>query len=138
MQAKTLVKYFYEQVYSQNLLAEVEHYVAADCVFRLGTQMFPVGIEGMKQHIIDVRKTYPDLQITVLNQFIDGDFVISEVVAEGTHLGEFMNIAPTGKKLVLTGIDIDKVCNGKIVEHCGAVNTFETFMQAGIIRPHNG
>ena len=138
MQAKTLVKYFYEQVFSQNLLAEVEHYVAADCVFRLGTQMFPVGVEGMKQHIIDVRKTYPDLKITVLNQFIDGDVVISEIMAEGTHAGEFMNIAPTGKKLLLSGIDIDKISNGKIVEHYGAVNTFETFMQAGIIRPHNG
>ena len=126
MQPKARVKYFYEQVFSQNLLEEVANYIATDCVFRLG-----------KQHITDVRKTYPDLKITVFNQFIDGDFVISEIMAEGTHSGEFMNIAPTGKKLVLTGIDIDKVCNGKIVEHCGAVNTFETFMEAGIIRPHN-
>lgn len=137
MQPKARVKYFYEQVFSQNLLEEVANYIATDCVFRLGKQVLPVGIEGMKQHITDVRKTYPDLKITVFNQFIDGDFVISEIMAEGTHSGEFMNIAPTGKKLVLTGIDIDKVCNGKIVEHCGAVNTFETFMEAGIIRPHN-
>ncbi|WP_373740885.1 hypothetical protein [Neisseria sp.] len=49
-----------------------------------------------------------------------------------------MNIVPTGKKPVLFGVCIDdKAGNGKITGHTGAVNTFETFMAAGIIRPHN-
>ncbi len=41
---------------------------------------------------------------------------------------------PTGKKLTFIGVDIDKVIDGKIVEHGGAVNTFETLFQEGLIR----
>ena len=137
MSNKALVKYFYEQVFSHNLLDEVAHYIAEDCVLRMGEKIFPCGVVGMRQHIVEVRKTYPDLKITVLNQYRDGDCVISEVMAEGTHRGEFMHIAPTGKRLVLTGIDIDTLRDGKIIAHCGAINTFETFMAAGIIRAHN-
>lgn len=39
----------------------------------------------------------------------------------------------TGKRLVFTGVDIDKVIDGLIVEHSGAVNTFETLFEAGMI-----
>lgn len=42
---------------------------------------------------------------------------------------------PTNRRLVFTGVDIDKVIAGKIVEHGGAVNTFETLFEAGMIGP---
>ena len=35
-------------------------------------------------------------------------------------------------------LDIDKVVDGKIVEHGGAVNTFETLFQEGLIKPEDG
>lgn len=89
----------------------------------------------MKQHLIDVRKTYPDLTMKVIRQFVDGDTVISEFVMVGTHLGEWLGMKPTGRKLRMTGVDIDRFVDGKIVEHGGAVNTFETLFEAGIIKP---
>ena len=42
---------------------------------------------------------------------------------------------PTGKKITMTGVDIDQVVDGKIVEHGGAVNTFDALFEAGIIKP---
>ena len=39
------------------------------------------------------------------------------------------------KILEITGIDIDKVTSGKIAEHSGAANTFETFLEHHLIRP---
>ena len=47
----------------------------------------------------------------------------------GTHQGEFLKITPTNKVLEINGINIDKVIVGKIVEHSGAANTFETFFE---------
>jgi hypothetical protein len=35
----------------------------------------------------------------------------------------------------MTGVDIDKVVNGKIVEHGGVVNTFDALYTEGIIKP---
>ena len=77
-------------------------------VIRIGNDVFPAGVEGMKQHLIEVRKTYPDLKMTIIRQYIDGDTVISEFVMEGTHLGEWLGMKPTGKKLRMTGVDIDR------------------------------
>jgi predicted ester cyclase len=129
------VKHFYEYVITNNLIDEIPEYIADDCTVRIGESIIPAGIEGMKQHVIDVRKTYPDLKMTVTRQYAYGDTVISEFIMEGTHLGEWLGMKPTSKKLKMTGVDIDRVVNGKIVEHSGAVNTFEALFEAGIIKP---
>ncbi len=129
------IKHFYEYVTSNNLIEELPEYIADNCTVRIGERVVPVGIEGMKQHIIDVRKTYPDLKMTITRQYFYGDTVISEFIMEGTHLGEWFGMKPTGKKLRITGVDIDKLVDGKIVEHSGAVNTFEALFEAGIIKP---
>nr|WP_232780294.1 ester cyclase [Candidatus Stoquefichus sp. SB1] len=89
----------------------------------------------MKEHITAVRQTYPDLKMTIIRQYSDGDYIISEFIAEGTHKGKWLGMKPTGKKLTFTGVDVDKVIDGKIVEHSGAMNTFETLFEEEIIKP---
>ncbi len=135
MDSKERIKYFYENVTSNNLIDEIPEYVANDCAVRIGENIIPVGIDGMKQHFIDVRKTYPDLKMNIIRQYFDGDYVISEFIAEGTHKGEWLGMKPTGKKLSFTGVNIDKVTDGKIIEHGGVMNTFETLFEAKIIQP---
>ena len=46
-------------------------------------------------------------------------YVISECVMEGTHLGPWPGKTPTGKRLTFTGVNVDRVEHGKIVEHGG-------------------
>lgn len=129
------VRFFYESITSEHLMDEVLHYVSDQCVIRTGDKIIPVGIEGMKQHMIEVRQTYPDLKMLITAQYCDGDYVISEFIMEGTHQGEWLGMKPSGKKLCITGVNIDKVINGKIVEHGGAANTFEALFAAKIISP---
>lgn len=85
--------------------------------------------------IYRLKKTYPDYTIKIVRQYAVDDYVISEFVMRGTHKGEFIGITPTNKVLEITGVDIDKVIDGKIVEHCGAANTFETFLEHHLIKP---
>lgn len=129
------MKFFYEQVVSNHQLEELPKYISDKCTIRVGEEIFPVGIAGMKQHLSDVRKTYPDLKMTIIRQYCDGDYVISEFIAEGTHAGEWLGMKPTGKKLTFTGVDVDRVADGRIIEHGGAMNTFETLFEAKIIQP---
>lgn len=131
MDNKDRVKFFFENL----CIVEFSEYVATDCIVRAGDNIIPIGVNGMKQHFLDVRKTYPDLKMTVIRQYCDGDYVITEFVAEGTHAGEWLGMKPTSKTLSFTGVNIDKVVNGKITEHSGAMNTFETLFEAGIIKP---
>ena len=134
MKSAERIKYFYETVISENQIERMAEFISPECCVKTGEKLIPVGIEGMKEHIKATRQTYPDYRMKIIKQFCDGDYVISEFIMEGTHKGEWIGIKPTGKQLVFTGVDIDKVIDGLIVEHSGAVNTFETLFEAGMIR----
>ncbi|MFR3920864.1 MAG: ester cyclase [Dysosmobacter welbionis] len=94
-----------------------------------------LGPGGMVRHLAALRETYPDYTVRILRQHWAAPYVVSECVMEGTHLGPWPGTVPTGKRLIFTGVNIDRVEGGKIVEHGGAVNTFETLWDAGMIRP---
>lgn len=135
MENKERIKYFYEHITSEHRLDEVCDYVSEHCIIRVGDMRIPVGVDGMKQHMIEVRKTYPDLKMTIINQYCEGDFIISEFIMEGTHLGEWLGMKPSGKRLRISGVNIDELKDGKIVEHGGAANTFDALFEGGIIQP---
>ena len=61
--------------------------------------------------------------------------MISEFIMTGTHKGDFLGITPTNKVISINGVDIDKVIDGKIVEHGGAANTFDAFWEHHLIKP---
>lgn len=132
---KKLIKYFYEVIVSKNLLEELPQFISDNCALKVGNETYLLGVEGMKRHLEDVKKTYPDYTMTIIRQYEDGDYVISEFIMEGTHEGEWIGIKPTYKKLSFTGVDIDKVIDGKLVEHGGAVNTFDTLFEHNLIGP---
>ena len=133
MTGAEIVRHFYEVVISENQVEQISKFVSPECCVRVGEKIIHIGIEGMLDHICATKHTYPDYTIKIIKQFCDGDYVISEFIMEGTHAGEWMGIKPTHKKLSFTGVDIDRVVNGKIVEHGGAVNTFETLLEADLI-----
>ena len=133
MKSAVRIKYFYETIISENQIERMAEFISPECCVKMGEKLIPVGIDGMKEHIKATKQTYPDYRMKIIKQFCDGDYVISEFIMEGTHKGEWIGIKPTGKRLVFTGVDIDKVIDGLIVEHGGAVNTFETLFEAGMI-----
>ncbi len=135
MDNKDIVKYFYEVIVSENLIDELSKYISEDCVQRTGEKETFIGIDGMKQHLLALKKTYPDYTMKIIRQYAADDYVISEFVMRGTHRGDFIGITPTNKVLEITGVDIDKVIDGRIVEHSGAANTFETFFEHHLIEP---
>ena len=138
MTNKEIVTCFYEVIVSQNLLHELDEYISESCVLNTGGCIFPLGIKGMEQHLLDVRKTYPDYTMKIIRQFADGGYVVSEFTMEGTHEGEWIGMKPSHKRLTFSGVNIDKVEDGKIMEHGGAVNTFETLYEAGLIKSKDG
>lgn len=49
------------------------------------------------------------------------------------HLGEFQGLPPTGKQVNLSIMHIDRVENGKIVEHWGQGDALGLIQQLGIV-----
>ena len=132
--SKEIVRRFYEHIVSDNLLDQIADYVSEDCIAGNGDH---IGADGMRKHLKAVRNTYPDYRMRILRQFENNGFVISEFIMEGTFMNEWMGIKPTGKRLSISGINIDRIANGKITEHSGYANTFEALMENNLIRPNS-
>jgi predicted ester cyclase len=78
--------------------------------------MAPDLAREFKEAIAELRQAFPDYSGTNVDQIAEGDKVANRFVFLGTHLGEFMGVAPTGKRVTFTGNSIDRVVEGKIVE----------------------
>ena len=108
MEKKKLVKYFYEVIVSNNLLDELSQYISEDCVLKVGEKMVPLGLDGMRQHLADVKKTYPDYTMNIIKQYSDGDYVISEFIMQGTHKGELLVLNQRIRNSLLQGLILIK------------------------------
>jgi predicted ester cyclase len=132
---KELIRRFIVEVVNTGHVDLVADFVSPDCVETDGKVRVVSGIDGMADHIRGVRATYPDLQLTVERQIAEDDWVATQITARGTHQGEWLGIRPTGRQLVFTGVNVDRIRGGRIVEHGGAANMLEPLLEAGALRP---
>lgn len=58
--------------------------------------------------------------------------MVTRVTFRGTHLGEFMGVAPTGRQFAYTGIAVDRIADGKVVEGWHAADNLGLLRQLGV------
>ncbi len=66
---------------------------------------FRPGPEDIKQNLIDFHQAFSDVSNTIEEIIGEGDIVAFRFTIKGTHTGTYGGIPPTGKKIVLTGMD---------------------------------
>jgi predicted ester cyclase len=93
----------------------------------------PGGPEGEKELLSTVTEAFPDWRWDVEDMMAEGDKVITRYVARGTHRGEFMGAAPTGEEVAVSGINIVRLEDGKIVESWGNSDQLGMLRQIGVI-----
>jgi steroid delta-isomerase-like uncharacterized protein len=91
------------------------------------------GPESVKSYATMLRVAFPDLHQTIEEQIAEGDKVAYRWTARGTHQGEFMGIAPTGKRVEMTGISIARLIDGKIEEIWENYDALGMMQQLGIV-----
>jgi steroid delta-isomerase-like uncharacterized protein len=87
----------------------------------------------LKQSIEAMRQAFPDLHVTIDDQIVEGDKVVTRWTAHGTHQGSHYGVNATGKKMKNTGIGIDRIVDGKIVESWGSSDELGMFRQLGLV-----
>ena len=113
--------------------ALADEIVAAGCVFHDGPPGIPSGPEGVKQWGGMFASAFPDMRVTDEDYIAEGDTVFGRFIARGTHQGELMGIAPTGKQVSISGINIFRIAGGKIVEHWVNYDAMGLMQQIGAI-----
>jgi steroid delta-isomerase-like uncharacterized protein len=91
------------------------------------------GLEGFKQRIAGHRAGFSDLQITIHEMLVDQDMVAFRWTMSGTQDGSWQGRPPTGKKMTMPGMNMERLEDGKIVEHWSNPNILSAFMQLGFI-----
>ncbi len=92
------------------------------------------GIAYFEEHYSTLLHVYPDLHTTVEGQVAEGDIVVTWFRATGTHDGDCQGVKATHRKLRLSGVNIQRIRDGRIVEHWGGANTLEALLELGIIQ----
>ena len=124
-----------EEVFNKGDLAVADETIANNYVYRgSGGQEFK-GPEGFKQMVTMFRTAFPDFHMTVEDMVAEGDKVAHRLTGRGTHKGEFMGIAPTGKQVTVSAITISRFAGGKEVEALISIDMLGMMQQLGVVPP---
>jgi predicted ester cyclase len=113
---ESAVRRFFEDVWNQGNAAAAGDFLAAEFT---GHNAFEVPISGPDQYgeaVLAYRSAFPDLTVTLEDVFGSGDRVAVRGTDRGTHQGEFMGHAATGRVVTATWIEIFRLRSGKAVE----------------------
>jgi steroid delta-isomerase-like uncharacterized protein len=130
---KVLALRLVEEVINQGRMTTIDELIAADAVDHSLPPGLPPGREGVKLFLGMIRAAFPDIHETIEDMLAEGDRVVTRSTWRGTHQGAFLGIAPTGKQVSVTGIDISRVASGKFVEHWQAADNLGLLQQLGVI-----
>jgi predicted ester cyclase len=74
------------------------------------------GIPGLRESVIGFRTSFPDLHFDIDDVVAEDDKIVYRWTARGTHHGAYDGIAPTGNKMMVSGITMLHISNGRIVD----------------------
>jgi predicted ester cyclase len=89
--------------------------------------------EGLKQLMTMAFKAFHDFQETIEDIIAEGDKVWARITFTGTHTGEWMGLAPTGKTVTTEMVDIFRIENGKLIEYRDVNNNMDFLNKLGLI-----
>lgn len=89
------------------------------------------GPQGFKDMFANLRAAFPDLEVTPEHMTATDDDVALAYTVSGTHEGDFLGIAPTGRKITARGVQIARFQDGKMVERWGSSDQMSILQQLG-------
>lgn len=131
---KAIISHFYEELDKGNLDV-VDKVLATNCVWHYPSDVDVRGPEGYKEYGAPFYTAFPDIKHVIEDMIAEGDKVVARFTMPGTHKGEFMGIAPTGKKVVVTAIGIFHIVDGKFNEVWVELDSMGMLQQLGAVPP---
>ncbi len=89
------------------------------------------GRQGFIDFFTKFRQAFPDLEVAVDQMVTDEENVAIAYTVTGTHEGDFMGVAPTGKKIKARGMQIARFEEGRIAERWGSTDELGILKQLG-------
>ena len=87
--------------------------------------------DGVRVLYHRLRDAFTDFRPEIHWQTVDGDLVTTYKTYHGTHSGDFLGVAPTGRTVRFDTVDAMRVRDGRIVEHWGVADLYGVVGQLG-------
>ena len=124
-----------EEVFNKRNLTVTDELIDPTYIYHVPGGIDFKGVEGFKQFVNMYLTAFPDMHATIEGIVAEGDIVAIRVTYTGTHNGELMGIAPTGKQLNMTGAVFSRFSGGKQVEAWPYADQLTMYQQLGIPIP---
>lgn len=131
-QNKALVLQFYK-AFDDRKMEQALDLLAPDFVAHLAGVPETLDRESFKQFGMSFYLAFSQGQHIFDEVIVAEDKVVTSGTFTATHLGEFQGLPPTGQQISLSIMHIDRVENGKIVEHWGQGDALGLMQQLGIV-----
>ncbi len=132
-QNKNTVTAFIDALFTKGDLGAVDEYLAEDFVNHDPPMGVPAGREGMRQAAAMFRAGFPDWHSDTGILVAEGDLVVEQFRASGTHRGEIFGVPPSDRAVSMPGINIWRLRDGRIVERWGRLDELGLMRQLGLV-----
>ena len=129
-----LVRRAFDELWSQGRLEIADEVFSPDYINHdPATPNLGKGPEAEKQIVTLYRNAFPDLQFTIDQMVVAGDFVTTRFTARGTHKGQLWGIAPTKRLVRVGGTALYLVLGGRIAERWAVWDALGLMQQLGVV-----
>jgi predicted ester cyclase len=118
-QNKQAIRRVYEEFVNQGMLSGIDEIYDPGVVDHQPLPGAPPGRDGIKYTIAGLRAGFPDLHVTIEEISAHAEFVVIHNTWRGTHLGDFLGMAATGRTMDFRGVVVWRLANGLIAERWG-------------------
>jgi steroid delta-isomerase-like uncharacterized protein len=116
---------------SETLAAEL---ISPDAIFHVPGRPEPMrGPAGYLAIIQMMRGGFPDIQWTLEEMVAEDDKLAARFIMRGTHLGTFLGVPSTGKKITVQALNIYHLSRGQIIEETGQPDLLGLLQQIGAL-----
>lgn len=131
---KAIVRRVYDAINARDVAA-LDGLIAEDVVSNTPFPQSDPGLAGFREAFSQVLAAFPDYKVVVHDQIAEGDEVVTRYTSGGTQQGDIQGVAGSGQHVELLGIDIDRVVDGRIVEHWSEAGTDQLRVKRGLVLP---
>ena len=132
---KQIVQTYFDEVWNNGNVDVLDELLSTEYINHTpSTPNPPKGATGLKPIVRAIRKGFPDLHYEIQEIMATNDRVVARVVMTGTQSDTLFGIPPTGKRIEVNQINIEKIESGRIVEHWRVTDELSMMQQLGVVQ----
>jgi steroid delta-isomerase-like uncharacterized protein len=131
---KTTARRFIQELFNEGKLGEANKFVTPDIIYH-GVAEEVNGLDSFKEWLAEDRKTFPDMQITILDECAEQNKVAVRWSMKATQQKGWNDLPASNEEFESNGAEIFHFKDGKIKEAWTIFDALTPALKLGIVEP---